>query len=88
MAARSCACVSSPREASCAAIRAVCARASARVWGAVRQMVRARSRSLPSSASREVCSQSRSSRAKSSAAGSFARRVIALANWRILASAR
>ena len=51
-------------------------------------MVRARSRSVPSSASREVCSQSRSSAAKSSAPGSFARRVRALANWRMLASAR
>ena len=34
-----------------------------------RQMTRARSRSVPSSASREVCSQSRSSAAKSSAPG-------------------
>jgi hypothetical protein len=88
MAACSCACVSSPRDASRAAIRASSARVFALAPGATCQTVRARSRSDPRSASREVFSHSRSSAAKSSALGPFARRVIALANWRMLANAR
>src|SRR5258708_7199907 len=49
MAARSCAWVSSPWVASCAAIRASSARASALAPGAACQTARARSRSVPSS---------------------------------------
>ncbi len=51
-------------------------------------MVRARSRSVPSSAARDVFSHSRSSAAKSSPPASFGARVRALANWRMLDSAR